>query len=82
MSSSTGSSEKNGSRKTVVVQLPGEREFVWPSPRPDMVSWQIGERVMYMGRRWRVVSRENGSSDALTLQLAPDAERAGRLNVD
>lgn len=37
-----------------------------------MVSWQIGERVTYMGSRWRVVSRTNGSADALTLQLAPE----------
>ena len=70
---SIASSEENGFQRTVVVvQLPGEREFVWPSPRADMVSWQIGESVMYMGSRWRVVSRRNGSSDVLTLQLAPD----------
>jgi hypothetical protein len=73
MASSIGSSEENGSKQTVVVvELPGEREFVWPSPRADMVSWQIGESVMYMGSRWQVVSRKNGSSDMLTLQLAPD----------
>jgi hypothetical protein len=72
MSSRTDSSEENGSKQTVVVQLPGEREFVWPSPRPDMVSWQVGESVIYMGSRWRVVSRKKGSSDALALQLAPD----------
>ena len=73
MASSIGSSEEDGSKQTVVVvELPGEREFVWPSPRADMVSWQIGESVMYMGSRWQVVSRRNGSSDMLTLQLAPD----------
>jgi hypothetical protein len=73
MAGSPGSSEGNGSKQTVVVvELPGGREFVWPSPRADMVGWQIGERVAYMGSRWRVVSRTNGSSDALTLQLAPE----------
>ena len=73
MASSAGSSEENGSKQTVVVvQLPDEREFVWPSPRADMVSWQVGESVSYLGSRWRVVSRTNGSSDALTLQLAPE----------
>ena len=71
--SSSGSSEENGSKQTVVVvELPGRREFAWPSPRADMVSWQIGERVTYMGSRWRVLSRTNGLSDALTLQLAPE----------
>jgi hypothetical protein len=73
MASSAGSSGENGSKQTVVVvQLPGEREFVWPSPRADMVSWHIGERVSYMGSRWQVVSRKNGSSDVITLHLAPD----------
>jgi hypothetical protein len=73
MAGSSGSSGENGSKQTVVVvELPGGREFVWPSPRADMVSWQIGERVTYMGSRWRVVSRTNGSADALTLQLAPE----------
>jgi hypothetical protein len=72
MTGSSGSSEGNGSKQTVViVELPGGRDFVWPSPRADMVSWQTGERVTYMGSRWRVVSRTNGSSDVLTLQLAP-----------
>ena len=71
--SSSGSSKENGSKQTVVVvELPGGREFAWPSPRADMVSWQIGERVTYMGSRWRVLSRTNGLSDALTLQLAPE----------
>jgi hypothetical protein len=72
MASRTGSFEENGSQPTVVVLLPGEREFVWPSPRADMISWQIGQSVMYMGSRWRVTSRTNGSADVLTLQLAPD----------
>jgi hypothetical protein len=73
MAGSSGSSGENGSKQTVVVvELPGGREFVWPSPRADMASWQIGERVTYMGSRWRVVSRTNGSADALTLQLAPE----------
>ena len=68
-----GSSGENGSEQTVVVvELPGGSEFVWPSARADMVSWQIGERVTYMGSRWRVVSRTNGLPDALTLQLAPE----------
>jgi hypothetical protein len=74
MTGSAGSSEGTASEQTVVVlELPGGREFVWPSPRSDMVSWQAGERVTYMGSRWRVVSRTNGSSDAVTLQLAPEA---------
>lgn len=78
MVSSTDCSEENGSKQTVVVvQLPGEREFVWPSPRADMVSWQIGESVMYMGSRWRVVSRTNGASNALTLTLVPSADNGG-----
>jgi hypothetical protein len=73
MADNSGASEGNGSKQTVVVvELPGGREFVWPSPRAGMVSWQIGERVTYMGSRWRVVSRTNGSSSALTLQLAPE----------
>ena len=73
MTGSSGSSEGNGSKQTVViVELPGGRDFVWPSPRADMVSWQIGECVSYMGSRWRVVSRANGSSDVLKLQLAPE----------
>jgi hypothetical protein len=72
MTGSSGSSEGNGSKQTVViVELPGGREFVWPSQGADIVRWQIGERVTYMGSRWRVVSRTNGSSDVLTLQLAP-----------
>ena len=74
MTGSSGSSAGNGSTQTVVVvELPGGREFVWPSPRSDMVSWQIGERVTYMGTRWRVVSRTNGSSDVVTLQLAAES---------
>jgi hypothetical protein len=73
MTGKSGSSGENGSKQTVVVvELPGGREFVWPSPRADMVRWQIGERVSYMGNRWRVVARTNGSSDVLTLQLAAD----------
>jgi hypothetical protein len=37
-----------------------------------MVSWQIGERVPYMGSHWRVASRTNGASDVLTIKLAPE----------
>ena len=73
MTGTNGFSAGNGSEQTVVVvEVPGGREFVWPSARADMVSWQIGERVSYMGSRWRVVSRTNGSSDVLTLRLAPE----------
>lgn len=73
MTGTAGASVKKRSEQTVVVlQLPDRREFVWPSPRADMVSWRIGECVSYMGSRWRVVSRENGSSDVLTLRLAPE----------
>ena len=73
MTGISGSSTGSGSEQTVVVvEVPGGREFVWPSPRDDMVSWQIGERVSYMGSRWRVVSRTNGSSDVLTLKLVPE----------
>ena len=73
MTVTSGSSAGIGSEQTVVVvEVPGGREFVWPSPRADMVSWQIGDRVSYMGSRWRVVSRTNGSSDVLTLRLAPE----------
>lgn len=69
----SGASAGNGSEQTVVVlELPGRREFVWPSPRADIVSWQIGECVSYMGSRWRVVSRANGSSGVLTLRLVPE----------
>lgn len=73
MTGTSGFSAGNGSEQTVVVvEVPGGREFVWPSPRADMVSWQIGERVSYMGSRWLVVSRTNGSSEVLTLKLAPE----------
>jgi hypothetical protein len=73
MTGSSGTSGENASKQTVVVvKLPGGREFVWPSPGADMVSWQIGERVAYRGTRWRVVSRTSGSSDVLTLQLAAE----------
>jgi hypothetical protein len=73
MTGISGSSTGSGSEQTVVVvEVPGGREFVWPSPRADMVSWQVGERVSYMGSRWRVVSRTNGPSDVLTLKLAPE----------
>ena len=73
MTSISDSSAENASQQTVVVvEVPGGREFVWPSPRADMVSWEIGERVTYLGSQWRVVSRTNGSSDVLTLKLAPD----------
>ena len=73
MTDTSGTSAGSGSEQTVVVvELPGRREFVWPSPRADMVSWQTGECVSYMGSRWRVVSRANGSSDVLTLRLAPE----------
>ena len=69
----SGTSAENGSEQTVVVlELPGRREFVWPSSRSNMLSWQIGESVSYMGSRWRVLSRANGSSDVLTLRLAPE----------
>ena len=71
MTGTSGTS--SGSEQTVVVvELPGRREFVWPSPRAEMVSWQIGECVSYMGSRWRVVSRANGSSEVLTLRLVPE----------
>jgi hypothetical protein len=74
MAGSSGSSEGNASKQTiVVVELPGGRDFVWPSPRADMVRWQMGERVTYMGSRWRVVSRTNGLADTLTLRLAPES---------
>lgn len=73
MTGTYGSFAGNGAEQTVVVvEVPGGREFVWPSPRLDMVGWQIGERVSYMGSRWRVVSRTNGSSDVLTLRLVPE----------
>ena len=73
MTSISDSSAENASEQTVVVvEVPGGREFVWPSPRADMVSWEIGERVTYLGSQWRVVSRTNGSSDVVTLKLAPD----------
>lgn len=73
MTGTSGFSAGNGSEQTVVViEVPGGREFVWPSPRADMVSWQIGERVSYMGSRWLVVSRTNGPSKVLTLKLAPE----------
>ena len=72
MTGTSVTSAGNGEQTVVVVELPGRREFVWPSPRDDMVSWQIGECVSYMGSRWRVVSRANGSSDVLKLQLAPE----------
>jgi hypothetical protein len=76
MTGTYGSSAGKGAERTViVVEVPGGREFVWPSPRLDMVSWQIGERVSYMGSRWRVVSRTNGSSDVLTLRLVPEGEK-------
>ena len=77
MTGTSGTSAGNESEQTVVVvELPGGREFVWPSPAADMVSWQTGECVSYMGSRWRVVARSNGSSEVLTLRLAPDAELA------
>ena len=63
----------NESEQTVVVlELPGRREFAWPSPKSNVLSWQIGESVSYMGSRWRVMSGANGSSGVLTLRLAPD----------
>ena len=71
MTGISDTSAGNGSEQTVVVHMPGRREFVWPA-RDDMISWQIGECVSYMGSRWRVVWRENGSSDVLTLRLAPE----------
>ena len=74
MTDTSGTSAVNGSEQTVVVlDLPGRREFAWPSPKADMLSWQTGECVSYMGSRWRVVSRANGSSDVLTMQLVPAA---------
>ncbi len=73
MTGTSGASAENRTEQTVVVvELPGRREFAWPSARADMVSWQTGERVSYMGSRWRVVSRANGSSEVLTLRLAPE----------
>ena len=77
MTGSSDFSAGNRSEQTVViVELPGGRELVWPSPRVDMASWHLGERVSYMGSRWQVVSRTNGSSDVLTLKLAPEADVA------
>ena len=74
MTGTSGTSAGNGSEQTVVVlELPGRLEYVWPSPSADMVSWQTGECVSYLGSHWRVVSRANGSLDALTLRLAPEA---------
>lgn len=73
MTGVSGPSTGSGSQQTVVViEKPGGREFVWPTPRADMASWQIGERVAYMGSRWRVASRTNGSSDVLTIVLVPE----------
>ena len=73
----SGTSLGNGSEQTVVVlELPGRRVFAWPSPKSNMLSWQIGESVSYLGSRWRVMSRANSSSDVLTLRLAPDTELA------
>ena len=73
MTGTSGSSAATGFEQTVVVvERPGRREFVWPSPGADMFSWQTGDCVSYMGSRWRVLSRANGSSDALMLRLAPD----------
>ena len=73
MTSISDFSAENASEQTVVVvEVPGGREFVWPSPRADMVSWEVGDRVTYLGSQWRVVSRTNGSSNVLTLKLAPD----------
>ena len=69
----SGTFAGNGAEQTVVVlELPDRREFVWPSPKAHMVSWQIGESVSYRGSRWRVMSRAEGSSDVLTLRLGPD----------
>jgi hypothetical protein len=80
MAGSSGSYGKNGSEQTVVVvELPDRREFVWPSPRVDMLGWQIGDRVTYLGTRWQVVSRRNGSSDVLTFQLAADEAELAAL---
>jgi hypothetical protein len=77
VTSTYGVSAENGAEQTVVVvEVPGGREYVWPSPRADMFSWQTGDRVSYMGSRWQVVSRTNGSSDVLTLKLAAEDEPA------
>ena len=77
MMGTSGTSARNEPEQAVVVvELPGGREFVWPSPTADILSWQTGECVSYMGSRWRVVARVNGSSEVLTLRLAPDAEVA------
>ena len=51
MTGISGSSTGSGSEQTVVVvEVRAGDELVWPS-RGDMVSWQIGERVSYMGSR-------------------------------